>query len=1370
MKKLLIILVMPALFSSGEASGRIPDCYTHVDQVLWVVSDLERTMDQYRQLGFNQIGEIRTVVMESGSQGNRINLRLARANLGGALVNWIEPQEGISVFHDFHASYGDGAMALVHRFHGRNALNREVERLEELGIDRLEEIRMTGDEIDLQFVLMETAEKGKYTLGFTWGEKGSTNPMNPGMNNRHSMKINQYAFAIRDPGPVSEFWERTGLPPLEINHPELGKTKYYGEPVDHQLIQGWQRHGTVAYEWCIPVKPPIVYEDHIRKHGEGIHHLAFTVEDMDRVLEDYRSRGFVVSMGGTWGEEGKPGSGRYEYIDLEEAGGVTMELLWNYQTARPSTQKEPSVRIWEETVFLPTYLVDEPDRIPRFYEGRAYQGAQGRVYPYPIYESLSDTRVDKEYEMVYLENEFIRIELLPEIGGRLFGALDKSNGYDFIYRQHVIKPGLIGMLGAWISGGIEWNFPHHHRATAFMPVDYVMQENADGSSTVWIGEVEIRHRMKFMLGVTVYPGKSYFEVTFRPYNRTPFIHSFLYFANTGVHTSEDYQVIFPPSTRFGTYHGKNQFIRWPVSHEIYNRVDYTEGVDISWWKNHPEWTSIFAWNYQDDFVGGYDHGKEAGIMLVSDHHIAPGKKFWTWSTGPRGKLWDEALTETDGPELELMIGGYSDNQPDYSWLQPYETKYLKQYFYPLRGIGNVKNANREAAVNLETIGGDSVRIALNTTSRRKNARVILTAGDETIFSEPLDIDPANPWSGKVAIPRGTVETDLKAALFDADGVELVSYSPEVPEETEMPDAAVPPGDPEEIGTVEELYLTGLRLEQFYNPSYDPEPYYLEALRRDPENYRVNKSLGLMKLRKGIFDRAEEHLQAAVGRITRNHTKPRDGEAYYYLGLCQKFQGKNEEAYKNLYQATWSQAFHTAAYFQLAELACMKKEHSEALQHLQRSLSTNVHHTSANNLRSAILRVRGEYAKAYSLACEVREFDPLDFWSLCEKYFTLQETGKESEAQKALHLLRQGMHGYDQSYLELSMDYAGAGLWDDAIRVLEDVYLAGDVDRESNPMVYYFLGSFWLQKGNEAKGLEYFHRASEQPPDYCFPFRLESIGILEKAAKMNPSDARAPFYLGNLLFDLQPERAIRAWKRSVELDDSYWLAHRNLGMACDRVNQNTSLAVDHYLKAIRLKPDDQRLLYELDLIYAAAREDPETRLELLRKHHDVIADNNVSDALAREVMLLVQLGRYEEALNVLEANRFKQWEGVSKAYNSYVDAHLFLGLNLMEEGTWQEALEHMKAAGEFPFYMMVAKPYRGGRSAEVHYFTGTVCEAMGDTEAAREAYQSCVDERQNLALDENHYYRAKGLEKLGKTKEAGEIFDGLIALGEKRLES
>jgi len=253
------------------------------------------------------------------------------ANLGGAQVNWIQPLDGESVFQDFHMEHGDAAMSLVHRFLEVEDLKSEMERLDGLGVGVLDKISIKTAEGELAFVLMDTEQEGKYVLGFTYGDNGLQIHTPLCDINRLELRLSQYAFAIRDPELVSDYWEKIGLPGLEISHPQLGNPKYYGQPADHELTQGWQRHGDIPYEWCIPVKAPIVYEDHIRKHGEGIHHLAFSVEDMDAVLEDFNSQGFVVSMGGTWGETGKPGSGRYEYIDLEMAGGLTMELLWSYR-------------------------------------------------------------------------------------------------------------------------------------------------------------------------------------------------------------------------------------------------------------------------------------------------------------------------------------------------------------------------------------------------------------------------------------------------------------------------------------------------------------------------------------------------------------------------------------------------------------------------------------------------------------------------------------------------------------------------------------------------------------------------------------------------------------------------------------------------------------------------------------------------------------------------------------------------------------------------------------------------------------------------------------------------------------------------------
>jgi len=329
--KCLATILFLLLFSCKAADKSMPEHFRRVSQVIWVVDDLDKVIHGWAELGFSSVADMDTLNATPSSTGDPFQVRMAMANLGGANITWIQPLEEGSVFARFHSDYGDGAMALVHHLEDEDALEREMNRLGELGVSLLERISIPADEGTVEYVLMNTLPGGKYVLGYTWGDADDVFFRDLDPDNLHHLKLNQYAFAIREAEPVSEFWEKLGQPAFAINYPELGNMHYYGEPTDHELIQGWQKHGTIAYEWCIPVKNPIVYDDHIRKHGEGIHHLAFSVKDMDAALADYASKGYRNSMGGTWGETGKPGSGRYEYIDLDDAGGVTMELLWNYQ-------------------------------------------------------------------------------------------------------------------------------------------------------------------------------------------------------------------------------------------------------------------------------------------------------------------------------------------------------------------------------------------------------------------------------------------------------------------------------------------------------------------------------------------------------------------------------------------------------------------------------------------------------------------------------------------------------------------------------------------------------------------------------------------------------------------------------------------------------------------------------------------------------------------------------------------------------------------------------------------------------------------------------------------------------------------------------
>jgi hypothetical protein len=568
------------------------------------------------------------------------------------------------------------------------------------------------------------------------------------------------------------------------------------------------------------------------------------------------------------------------------------------------------VKAWKGTVALPTYEVGPPEPDPIFYAGRAYQGARGPVYPYPLLDKLTDVKRDKTYRILYLENEYLRIGVLPEIGGRIFEAVDKTNGYDLVYRQHVIKPALIGMLGAWISGGVEWNIPHHHRATTFMPVDTLIERDPDGRATIWLGEIELRQRMKWLVGLSLLPGSSVLQVTTRILNGTPFAHSMLAFANVAVHANEDYQVFFPPSTEIATFHGKNQFSRRPSSTEVFNGQDYTRGVDASWWKSHLTPTSFFAFDAEEDFFGGYDHGREAGIVFVGDHNVVPGKKLWTWGTGSEGQTWERILTDSDGPYLELMVGAWSDNQPDYCWIKPGETRAVTQYWYPIRKLGGLKNANREAACNLEAASGQA-RIAFGSTSERRSARCELRSAGKVLFADSFDIGPGEPYEKTVPIDPAIGPKTLSLVLVDADGRELIGYAPRPRKDPPLPRPVVPPAAPMDIATIEELYLAGQRLEQFHNPTLEPYPYYEEALRRDPSDIRTNTALGLLYLKGGLYREAEARLAVAVARLIANYTRPKDGEALYYFGVAKRRHGRTAEAEDAFQRAAWNPAWRGA---------------------------------------------------------------------------------------------------------------------------------------------------------------------------------------------------------------------------------------------------------------------------------------------------------------------------------------------------------------------------------------------------------------------------------------------------------------------------
>lgn len=1029
-----------------------------------------------------------------------------------------------------------------------------------------------------------------------------------------------------------------------------------------------------------------------------------------------------------------------------------------------STVAGAQVRLYERDVVIPTYELGPAEPNPIFYFGRASQGAEGRVYPYPLYDRLTNKKVDRVYRMVYLENEYIRIGILPEVGGRVFEAVDKTNGYNFLYRQHVIKPALIGLIGAWISGGLEWNIPHHHRATSTLPVQYKTVHNDDGSATVWVGELELRHRMRWAVGYTIRPGTCVLEASVRIINRTPVANSMLCFANAAIHVNDAYQVIFPPGTQFVTHHAKREFTTWPIATSRYGGADFGSGTDISWYKNHWSANSMFAWNYEDDFLAGYDHLAQAGTMIVANHHIVPGKKLWTWGTGPRGRMWERILTDEDGPYMELMVGAYCDNQPDYSWLGPYETKQATFYWYPFRAIGGVKNANLEAAVNLD-VNDRTAMLAFYTTRFHRKALVRLELAGRSLMQEIVTISPGRPYAKRVDLPEDVNKHALKASI-SVHGRELVAYSPARTERLPMPRPVEPPPAPDQIETIEGLYLTGLRIEQFHNPAFEPDPYWQQALRRDPCDIRTNTAVAINYIKKARFFDAQTHLQRAIQRSTDRYTTPKDAEPFYYYGLALKIQGKLAQAYDVLYRATWDVRWQGPAFYTLAQIACIRKDWPDALSLLDCCLEAGALNTRAINLKAAVLRHMGKRKEAVAVVQLAERIDPLDTTGMMERWLAQHKSLLAKQIERTFR-------DHPATALETAMDYANAGLWEDANATLTLATKAAG--QGASPLVYYYLADLAMRQGNVTTARRYRAEAMQQPAGYVFPFQYEAIQILEEAIQANPNDAKAQYYLGNLLFDWQPQRAIHYWQRSASLDPTFSIVHRNLAIAYAHQGGSDSIqkAIGSLEAAVRSYPRYAMHLAELDELYQMAGTDPNKRLAILEANQDVVMQRD--DATSRLVELLVFVGRYDKAIGLMMARPFAVWEGGSLTVaDTWVNAHILRARRLLDQGQYERALADLTSAANVPDNLPSESRGANSQTAEIDYWKGLIYQAMGDPDRAMLAWQQAgrtlSGGRRANAIGPDAYWQAMALLKLGQKDQADSILGQLIAVGKQRLDS
>ncbi len=1042
-----------------------------------------------------------------------------------------------------------------------------------------------------------------------------------------------------------------------------------------------------------------------------------------------------------------------------------MERITGY-LIRSTITKSGVVRAWKEDILLPTYAVGEEEKNPMFLEKRVYQGSTGVVYPYPVIEKIYDEKKDKSYKALFLENKYLKVMILPELGGRIQMVYDKIRASHVFYYNQVIKPALVGLTGPWISGGIEFNWPQHHRPSTFYPTEFLIEENTDGSITAWCNEVERMSRLKGMHGITLYPDKAYIEIKAKVYNRTAFPQTFLWWANPAVAVDDAYKSVFPPDVNAVFDHGKRDVSSFPVATGIYYKHDYSKGVDISRYANIPVPTSYMAIRSEYDFVGGYNERTKTGLLHIANYHISPGKKQWTWGNGNFGKAWERNLTDEDGPYIELMTGVYTDNQPDFSWLQPYEEKTWSQFFMPYAEVGNVKTATKDLIVNLETKNGTAT-VIIYTTSTIENIHVLLTDEKEVILSsEKIAISPEIPFKKSIKLENKNVGTILFLKVLSDDNKTLLTYSTENKlGESILPPAAEGAAEPKDIPLIEQLYLTGLHLEQYRHATFNPIDYYKEALSRDSGDVRCNNALGLLLMRRGKFQQAQFYFEKAIETLTKRNPNPYDGEPYYNLGCCLKLQSELDGAYRAFFKSAWNAAWKGPAYFSIAQIDCIRGDWNLAQGNINEALIRNWHNHKARQLKASILRKTGEPEEALQWITASLKIDRFNIGCLFEQCLLTKE-------EKLKGTITELLQDNEHSYLEYALDFAAAGLYDEAIELLEWIV---ETPKGIYPMILYALSYFYLCNNHADKAKEIYKRAANLSPDKCFPNRLEEAIILQKILSINSKDFKALYYLGNFWYaNRQYREAIDCWEKSVSICDTLPTVLRNLSLAYYNKANKKEEAKKLMEKAFSLDKTDARVFMELDQLYKKLNYAPTKRLQVLESHMDLVEKRD--DLFIERISLYNQLGQYETAAALCSVRNFHPWEGgEGKITSQYTYCRIRLAKQAIEEKNYSRALELLNETDVYPPNLGEGKLSTINEN-DVEYYKGVCYRGLGNEEDAvkwfMKASEGPDEPRQAFFYnDENPdkiFYRGLAWRALGNEEKAKKRFIKLIEHGKEHL--
>lgn len=980
-------------------------------------------------------------------------------------------------------------------------------------------------------------------------------------------------------------------------------------------------------------------------------------------------------------------------------------LLCATSLLQPLFAQQATVTETVETV--KTYPFSDPDPVA---------DPSDLFYPYFRFDGFSAKGTDRQWKVVSLENDYIKLTLFPEIGGKIWGAVDKTTGKEFIYNNHVVKFRDIAMRGPWTSGGIEFNFGIiGHAPTSSTPVDYVTRQKPDGSVSCYVSSYELVTRTLWTVEVNLPKDKAYFTTTTTWHNSSSIDQPYYQWMNAGYPAAGNVEFCYPGTNYIG--HG-GELHSFPLDEQ---------GRDISWYEkndfgNSKSYHIVGKYN---DFYGAYWHDNDFGSIHHADYDEKLGMKIFLWGLSREGGIWEDLLTDTNGQYIELQSGRMYNQPASNSSLTPYKhtafgpqaTDRWTEYWFPVKGIKGVSKASRIGALNV--LREDGFLKLYFSPLQKLSTTIKLYEGEKEMNSIPLNCGVLETWKDSIPLNKAVAAGRLKVVV----GEDLLVYS-EVPSDNITSRPKQLPAD-FDWSSAYGLYTQG---EQWMNQKVldKAEKFLLASLEKDPYFVPALTDLASLYYRQGRYDKALARCETALSINTY------DGDVNYLYGLCNMALGNHTDAKDGFSVASYSPGVRSAAYEKLAEMYLMDRNWTKAEHYALRSKEFNQMNLSADHVLMVVYRKTNQPEKAKALIDPLLEDLPLYHAARFEQLYQGEGSGHPIDDLQSL--IRNELPF--ETYMELAEWYESVGCTEEALSLLS---CAGNY-----PIALYKQAYLLHQAGNDDESRGMLQRAGALSPAMVFPFRPSSLKALEWAKTVQP-DWKIDYYEALIRWANQDKaKALELLENCGEADYApFYLSRASL-------KEGESRLAD-LLKAEQIEMS-WRTGFALINHYVANNQ-WQKAVETGKKYTKKYPSNYYIGL--KYAKALCETGQYQPCISLLSRMQVLPNEGSYAGRAVYREANLYRAMEQLSHKNYKQVVKSVETSKEWPENLGVGKPYDNMIDNRLEdYLEAKAAAGQGDSRKTSALLAAVAD----YTISRSHFesgnlLSALALRESGKVQEA-----------------